>query len=478
MADLRHRRPPAADDVSETPLEREALLDPSGPAKAAVIADTGTTSPHLLAAAVVGFISAGLLTDGAFSAVLLLPNAWTLIEQGLFLGGGAWLGSFPTGILLWLACGERERPASLRTRRLLQTLALLWCALSLVVPFVLPASRGGLGPMSMALMLWVNMWKALDICAGTNPPSVLRHPLHLFAHLTFLIEYKTSRRMLPRSKSELAFFPRTASEQHQLASLGVRTASEHRHLSDVRERLEGDDEPERSEPREWVGRAVELGRTGLLFFLLASATELTPPSWILASPLGAFCLAWLGKYSHVWYVYAFLKLACEANGVALLLLGYRPQVVFRNPLTEATSPTDFWSRRWNMLVRGLFHRTVFTPLRHRGLPAWVSALAAFFVSGAFHEYAFAPASHGAAVGSLTVFFCIQAAVCTLELVACQAATRVPLLRTLDAMTPGWARVVLTSALLVPFSPLFMAPLLAFGTVDQMRAVMVRVRIGA
>ena len=151
-------------------------------------------------------------------------------------------------------------------------------------------------------------------------------------------------------------------------------------------------------------------------------------------------------------------------------------VAFRDPLTASTSPTDFWSRRWNMLVRGLFHRTIFTPLRARKIPAWVSALAAFFVSGAFHEYAFAPASQGAALGSLTVFFCVQAAICSFELVLRKASAHVGFLRKADELTPVWARVLLTSALLVPFSPLFMAPLLANGTVDQMQSVMMRVRL--
>ena len=108
--------------------------------------------------------------------------------------------------------------------------------------------------------------------------------------------------------------------------------------------------------------------------------------------------------------------------------------------------------------------------------AWVSALVAFIVSGAFHEYAFAPASHGAAVGSLTLFFSVQAAACSLELLVRKAASRVAALRELDSITPDYVRVLLTSALLVPFSPLFMAPLHAHGTIDQMRSVMVRVRV--
>ena len=86
-------------------------------------------------------------------------------------------------------------------------------------------------------------------------------------------------------------------------------------------------------------------------------------------------------------------------------------------------------------------------------------------------------SHGAAVGSLTVFFCIQAAACTAEGLVRRVSAHSALLRWIDTKTPAWARVLLTSALLVPFSPLFMAPLKAHGTLGQMHSVMLRVRLG-
>jgi hypothetical protein len=417
------------------------------------------------------------------------------------------IGSIPTVLLLWFARGSRgSATAGPLKRRVLSVIALCWGAASLAVPFLVPSSRGGLGPMSLALMLWINFWKTMDICAGTAPPSVLTHWLHLLAHLTFLIEYKTSRRMLPRSASELQVFPRSPSEHKQLERASTAELAQ--------------DQPETPHPSELMAQVRyfrllpfhsrfcmfillrklteciaslatadtcafhapfqvrSLCQTTALFFCLTSASELTAPAWLASNESGAFVVSWVAKYSHVWYIYCFLKLACDTNSTALLILGYRPQVAFRNPLTASTSPTDFWSRRWNMLVRGLFHRTVFTPLRNRKVPSWMAALSAFVVSGAFHEYAFAPASHGAALGSLTIFFCIQAAFCSAELLVRKASASVPVLRTLDALTPDWARVLLTSAMLVPFSPLFMAPLNAHGTLDQMRTIMLRVRLTA
>ena len=429
-----------------------------------------------LAAAIVGVTVAAAAATYS-SAEILYPTQFMLIEQGCFLGGGAVVGSLPTVLLLYAAHGKRgAATAGPLKRKLLSSAALLWGLASLALPFMLPSSRGGLGPMSLALCLWINFWKTMDICAGTCPPSVLTSVFNLGFHMMFLIEYKTTRRLLPRSDSELQVFPRSASEHVKLDELAGVLGEKDAQASREEAPPEACDEPEAAQPGELRAQLVSLAQVMSLFFCLASASELTPPPALLAHPAGPGLIHALVVYSHVWYIYCFLMMACDVNSSVLLAFGYRPQAAFRSPLTASTSPTDFWSRRWNMLVKGLFHRTVFTPLRNRGAPSWVSALSAFFVSGAFHEYAFAPASQGAALGSLTSFFCLQAAFCTAELMLRKASKSIRLLRVLDAATPDWVRVILSTLLLVPFSPLFMAPLLAHGTIDQMRTVMVRVRL--
>ena len=67
-------------------------------------------------------------------------------------------------------------------------------------------------------------------------------------------------------------------------------------------------------------RAFELGKTLTLFFFLSSASELPPPAFLAAperAGWGRPVLAWLAKYSHVWYIYCFLKMACDANSTVL-----------------------------------------------------------------------------------------------------------------------------------------------------------------
>ena len=465
----------AAESPARTPAVAAAVAGKSASTQPA--RSNGLSRGGALAAAAVAAVAVIVAAAATYSSVeILYPTPFMLIEQGCFLGGGAVIGSLPTVLLLYAAHGERgAAKAGPLKRRVLSGIALAWGLASLALPFVLPSSRGGLGPMSLALCLWINFWKTMDICAGTCPPSVLTSVFNLAFHMMFLIEYKTTRRLLPRSESELQVFPRSASEHVKLDELDLSGV-----LGESKSSADGPrqfcDAPEAAQPGELRAQLVSLAQVLSIFFCLASASELTPPPALLAHPAGPHLVHALVVYSHVWYIYCFLMMACDVNSSVLLFFGYRPQAAFRSPLTASTSPTDFWSRRWNMLVKGLFHRTVFTPLRNRGAPSWASALSAFFVSGAFHEYAFAPASQGAALGSLTSFFCLQAGFCTAELMLRKASKSLRLLRALDDATPDWLRVIFSTLLLVPFSPLFMAPLLAHGTIDQMRTIMLRVRL--
>lgn len=47
----------------------------------------------------------------------------------------------------------------------------------------------------------------------------------------------------------------------------------------------------------------------------------------------------------------WLMVGCELVALATFLAGVKTKSVFDNPLLESTSPSDFWGRRWNTLVR-------------------------------------------------------------------------------------------------------------------------------
>lgn len=59
--------------------------------------------------------------------------------------------------------------------------------------------------------------------------------------------------------------------------------------------------------------------------------------------------------------------------------------IMRNPLFGSQSPSDFWSRRWNLLIQGVLKGGVFKPTRkYFGKAAGVCAT--FIASGLFHEW--------------------------------------------------------------------------------------------
>ena len=163
-----------------------------------------------------------------------------------------------------------------------------------------------------------------------------------------------------------------------------------------------------------------------------------------------------------------LSLFTSTFATALASAGYRPVRMFDAPLLRATSLSDFWSRRWNLLIHGLFRRSVFVPLtRGRGVPAWAAGLAAFAISGAFHEYAFAlqqPALRQSA-GRCAVFFLAQAPIVSAEKLArARMAPPWPMSRSGLACTAFWTLAV------VPLAPMFLHPLKTSGVFEQIRTL--------
>ncbi len=104
------------------------------------------------------------------------------------------------------------------------------------------------------------------------------------------------------------------------------------------------------------------------------------------------------------------------GGFHLLSLAWRhigadAQPIMRSPLL-ASSPSDFWSRRWNLAFRNIDSEFVFRPAARRWgtVPA---VLAAFFFSGVLHDLVTSfPVN--AWYGAPTLYFMIQAAGVILE----------------------------------------------------------------
>eukprot|EP00581_Thalassiosira_minuscula_P007670 CAMPEP_0183704296 /NCGR_PEP_ID=MMETSP0737-20130205/1667_1 /TAXON_ID=385413 /ORGANISM="Thalassiosira miniscula, Strain CCMP1093" /LENGTH=530 /DNA_ID=CAMNT_0025931133 /DNA_START=143 /DNA_END=1735 /DNA_ORIENTATION=+ len=69
-----------------------------------------------------------------------------------------------------------------------------------------------------------------------------------------------------------------------------------------------------------------------------------------------------------------------------IFLGYKVKQSMRNPMLEATSPSDFWGRRWNLLVHSVMKRGVYKPVRKISCSPILASLAVFIASGLFHEW--------------------------------------------------------------------------------------------
>lgn len=77
--------------------------------------------------------------------------------------------------------------------------------------------------------------------------------------------------------------------------------------------------------------------------------------------------------------------AASANLVQFTF-GYKVNQMMHNPMLEATSPSDFWGRRWNVLVHAVMKRGVYKPVRKYSSSAVLASLAVFVASGLFHEW--------------------------------------------------------------------------------------------
>ncbi|XP_074567551.1 putative long-chain-alcohol O-fatty-acyltransferase 4 [Curcuma longa] len=132
----------------------------------------------------------------------------------------------------------------------------------------------------------------------------------------------------------------------------------------------------------------------------------------------------LAIYSIHMYLALELVLAAAAVVASLLL----PQALQLEPQFDApylsTSLTDFWGRRWNIMVSAILRPSVYLPVRNRcGRPAGV--LATFLVSGLMHEFMFWYMTLAPPTGEATAFFEIHAVCVVAEEVARRLGWRLP-----------------------------------------------------
>lgn len=115
---------------------------------------------------------------------------------------------------------------------------------------------------------------------------------------------------------------------------------------------------------------------------------------------------WLHQSWLLWLFYCLAASVFDLLSGLVMQVGFHAGEVFDNP-PLASSPRDFWSRRWNLAFRALAHRLVFLPLG--GTRRLVLAVTAVFVfSGVVHEY-LVIAALGHTRGDMMIFFTLHGA---------------------------------------------------------------------
>jgi hypothetical protein len=127
----------------------------------------------------------------------------------------------------------------------------------------------------------------------------------------------------------------------------------------------------------------------------------------LANQFSVESIPWLLK-SLMLMLYFVLNLTATHDVLAgfSILVGFDIDALFDKPFL-ATSPRDFWSRRWNKFISRFALKHVALRVRKMSSPLW-TIMSVFFVSGLFHEYfAWGVGGEQAAHGYMTSFFLIQ-----------------------------------------------------------------------
>ena len=90
--------------------------------------------------------------------------------------------------------------------------------------------------------------------------------------------------------------------------------------------------------------------------------------------------AYLGQCGHT--------LGCQRNAFLQVecLFGNKVIELSDSPLTRSSSPSDFWGRRWNNLIHVGLKQGVYKPVRKATDSRTLASIAAFCVSGIYHEY--------------------------------------------------------------------------------------------
>lgn len=98
--------------------------------------------------------------------------------------------------------------------------------------------------------------------------------------------------------------------------------------------------------------------------------------------LGHIC----NSYCIAILLYFALKFSFEINSFGENIKGYATPPLFDSPLTKSTTPTEFWTKRWNIMTHTFLQRGIFEPSKLCSSSRTTAMFVTFLVSGLYHEY--------------------------------------------------------------------------------------------
>jgi hypothetical protein len=357
-------------------------------------------------------------------------SLWREVVQAIATGG---LSCLTLAVLTYYSTTFRWKGG----KYTLKALSLVWMSLMLLLPFYIPL-RLGLSASTVAILNFIGAWKAIDVHMQTTPHAITNNGFFPFAvHFFSPVEFKLAiAKDDDSSKKGSIQRPPKALWRKEIFDVVITVAGLSACAS-IRNVLQACSLPYSSP----LPSLMELGRRALILYI------------------------------EVWAIYFFLSLFSGVFSALLAILQFQAKIMFDQPLLKSTSISDFWSRRWNMLIHGLFKRTVFRPLTRQGFPPWFAGALAFVISGAFHEYAFSlsqPRIHES-LGRCLCFFVAQA-----PIVSAEKAMRNRLEVPWPFKNNAAACTVVWTVLLLPIAPLFLHPLRTSGVLDQIFSLVPRI----
>ena len=127
------------------------------------------------------------------------------------------------------------------------------------------------------------------------------------------------------------------------------------------------------------------------FFCLTTTPALADPSTRAADYYSLRRLANLSQWKDTMFYSVLFQLVLCTFGEGLvfattLLTGIRAHRLMDNPMFESKSPSDFWGRRWNLLIHRVLKQGVYKPVRSLGGSKACGVACVFLASGLFHEW--------------------------------------------------------------------------------------------